>query len=449
MCRRRPIGWVGQFGRDLVTDVDQIRLRPALSRLEQLEHAVEQVSGAEPERLRELAHRAQPPGPGRGSRHDVEAVRLHLCEHRRRLAVEVELGSRVRRPRAATGGRHPVPARDGLRGSSDSQPRPEGRHLSHRRPRPGSSTNAATIRSPAPQDAEPTTSSIPICERRMAGTAPTRSTSRNPAPRRTSIPLRSCSPTGATTCSSSTAWVQARTAPIPTTTIARTSRRGTTRSPRPVGLCNSCSRGSRSVGHRCVAAILRRVANRQGRRVLLQDSCALDKSIALRFDDAPRWVDLGGPKGWNNFDSLDVGNGGMDGITDDERRSYMTLWAISATPLYTGDDLTRLDPLGRQLLTNRDVLAINAAGPRGIARQSRRYHSGLARPERRRHVDGRVVQPRSADGRGDSALERHRIRRSRGRCTTSGQTPPSASGPTASPRTLPSHGTRLLRVDPR
>ncbi len=85
-------------------------------------------------------------------------------------------------------------------------------------------------------------------------------------------------------------------------------------------------------------------------------------SVDNRFYDVPAWVQHAGPEGWNNLDSLDVGNGEMDGLTEDERYSYMTLWAISAAPLYTGDDLTRLDRLGKKLLTNRAVLAINTQG---------------------------------------------------------------------------------------
>ena len=85
-------------------------------------------------------------------------------------------------------------------------------------------------------------------------------------------------------------------------------------------------------------------------------------SVDDRFADVPAWVQHAGAKGWNNLDSLDVGNGEMDGLTVDERYSYMTLWAISAAPLYTGDDLTKLDPLGKKLLTNREVLALNTQG---------------------------------------------------------------------------------------
>ena len=86
------------------------------------------------------------------------------------------------------------------------------------------------------------------------------------------------------------------------------------------------------------------------------------KSVDDRFEDAPKWVQYAGPKGWNNLDSIDLAVGAMDGLTDDERRSMMTLWTISAAPLFAGDDLTKMDDLGRELMTNRDVLAIQARG---------------------------------------------------------------------------------------
>lgn len=75
------------------------------------------------------------------------------------------------------------------------------------------------------------------------------------------------------------------------------------------------------------------------------------------------WVDDAGPTtGWNNLDSLNVGVGEMDGLSDEERRTVMTFWAIAASPLYIGDDMTKLDDYGRSLLTNRDVIAINQLG---------------------------------------------------------------------------------------
>ncbi|MFD8459969.1 alpha-galactosidase D [Streptomyces antimycoticus] len=87
-----------------------------------------------------------------------------------------------------------------------------------------------------------------------------------------------------------------------------------------------------------------------------------ENSVDDRWSDAPAWTRHAGPGGWNDLDSLDVGNGEMDGLTKAERQSYATLWAIAKSPLYTGDDLTRLDSYGLSLLTNREVLAVNQSG---------------------------------------------------------------------------------------
>jgi hypothetical protein len=87
-----------------------------------------------------------------------------------------------------------------------------------------------------------------------------------------------------------------------------------------------------------------------------------DSSVKLRFNDVIPWIKFAGPGGWNDLDSLDVGNGAMDGLSQDERQSYMTLWAIEAAPLYTGDDLTKLDDYGINLLTNDEVIAVDQQG---------------------------------------------------------------------------------------
>ena len=85
-------------------------------------------------------------------------------------------------------------------------------------------------------------------------------------------------------------------------------------------------------------------------------------NISRLFPDAATWWSNAGDGGWNDFDSLDVGNGQMDGLTRDERQTATTLWAISAAPLYTGNDLTNLDSYGLSLLTNPEVIAVDQAG---------------------------------------------------------------------------------------
>ncbi|WP_274653531.1 X2-like carbohydrate binding domain-containing protein [Paenibacillus humicola] len=85
-------------------------------------------------------------------------------------------------------------------------------------------------------------------------------------------------------------------------------------------------------------------------------------NIARLFPDAALWWRDAGPGGWNDFDSLDIGNGETSGLTRDERQTAMTLWAASAAQLYIGDDITNLDDYGLQLLMNDEVIAVNQAG---------------------------------------------------------------------------------------
>ncbi|CAN7532936.1 X2-like carbohydrate binding domain-containing protein [Paenibacillus sp. LjRoot153] len=85
-------------------------------------------------------------------------------------------------------------------------------------------------------------------------------------------------------------------------------------------------------------------------------------NIARLFPDAALWWRDAGPGGWNDFDSLNVGNGSTSGLTKDERQTATTLWAASSAQFYTGDDLSNLDAYGLELLTNDEVIAINQAG---------------------------------------------------------------------------------------
>ncbi len=85
-------------------------------------------------------------------------------------------------------------------------------------------------------------------------------------------------------------------------------------------------------------------------------------SISGRFNDAPQWAKYAGAGAWNDLDALQIADGSRDGITNDERQTYMTLWAIEAAPLYAGDDLTSMDSYGLSLLTNPEVIAVDQRG---------------------------------------------------------------------------------------
>jgi alpha-galactosidase len=89
--------------------------------------------------------------------------------------------------------------------------------------------------------------------------------------------------------------------------------------------------------------------------------------VAERFTDVVRWIPYAGTGsaaggGWNDLDTLELGNGDKDGITPAERQSMFTLWAISCAPLYLGSDLTHMDPADLILISNRDLIAIDQAG---------------------------------------------------------------------------------------
>ena len=63
-----------------------------------------------------------------------------------------------------------------------------------------------------------------------------------------------------------------------------------------------------------------------------------------------------GPGHWNDPDMLEIGNGHM---TDDEYRTHMSLWALTAAPLLAGNDIRTMTPATRAILLNREVIAVD------------------------------------------------------------------------------------------
>lgn len=88
-------------------------------------------------------------------------------------------------------------------------------------------------------------------------------------------------------------------------------------------------------------------------------------NVAGRFSDAPYWTRFGSPGGWNDLDSLEIGNATNNGITITECQTAMTLWSICCAPLLLGTDLTRLDTNDLALLLNDRVLQIDQSGSVG------------------------------------------------------------------------------------
>jgi len=63
-----------------------------------------------------------------------------------------------------------------------------------------------------------------------------------------------------------------------------------------------------------------------------------------------------GPGHWNDPDMLEVGNGGM---TATEYRAHFSLWCLLSAPLMAGNDLRSMPPEIKEILTNREVTAVD------------------------------------------------------------------------------------------
>jgi hypothetical protein len=84
--------------------------------------------------------------------------------------------------------------------------------------------------------------------------------------------------------------------------------------------------------------------------------------VTSRFTSAANWQQYAGPGGWNDLDSLELGNGDQVGLTTDQRRSQLTLWSMAASPLLLGTDLTNLTSTDLAMLSNDRVLDVDSDG---------------------------------------------------------------------------------------
>jgi alpha-galactosidase len=76
--------------------------------------------------------------------------------------------------------------------------------------------------------------------------------------------------------------------------------------------------------------------------------------IRLIDKNKPEWIGAG-PGHWNDPDMLEVGNG----LNDTEGRAHFSMWAIMAAPLITGNDLSTMSATTKEILTNKEVIAVN------------------------------------------------------------------------------------------
>jgi hypothetical protein len=90
-----------------------------------------------------------------------------------------------------------------------------------------------------------------------------------------------------------------------------------------------------------------------------------------RFADVAQWQPYGGPDGFNDYDSIEVGDGSADsGMSLAASESQLSLWSLGSAPLILGSDLTSsvtnaygtsagLSPRDYRLITNRQVIGVD------------------------------------------------------------------------------------------
>src|SRR3990172_1994432 len=62
-----------------------------------------------------------------------------------------------------------------------------------------------------------------------------------------------------------------------------------------------------------------------------------------------------GPDHWNDPDMMEVGNG----MSVNEDRAHFSMWCMLAAPLIAGNDLRNMSQKTRDILTNKDAIAVN------------------------------------------------------------------------------------------
>jgi len=80
------------------------------------------------------------------------------------------------------------------------------------------------------------------------------------------------------------------------------------------------------------------------------------KSMSEIGFNQSRLASYAAPGHWNDPDMLEIGNGGMSAT---EYRTHFSLWCMLAAPLMAGNDLRTMSAETREILANREVIAID------------------------------------------------------------------------------------------
>jgi alpha-galactosidase len=86
-------------------------------------------------------------------------------------------------------------------------------------------------------------------------------------------------------------------------------------------------------------------------------------NVQGRFAQIAQWQPYGGPGAFNDYDSIEFGDGPTtDGLSTVEGQSQYGLWALAASPLLLGVDLTQLNSTELADLKNPNIIAVDQDG---------------------------------------------------------------------------------------
>jgi hypothetical protein len=95
--------------------------------------------------------------------------------------------------------------------------------------------------------------------------------------------------------------------------------------------------------------------------------------VVRNFESNARHSVFSAPNSWNDPDMMEVGN---PGLTPAEAQSHFSMWAISAAPLWAGNDLTEMSVSIRNIYTNSEAIAIDQ-DPLGAGASQVREYDGI------------------------------------------------------------------------
>lgn len=90
-------------------------------------------------------------------------------------------------------------------------------------------------------------------------------------------------------------------------------------------------------------------------------------SVLSIIDKQAELYKYAGPGHWNDPDMLEVGNGAL---TDEQSKTHFSMWAMLAAPLMSGNDIRTMDKRTTEILTNKEIIAIDQDA---LGRQGRRF----------------------------------------------------------------------------